>query len=65
MFHDEMIANGIEGVFVQTGRVGLFKPFVQFEIEDLKPERLRRADFILVAGESSGIEGRRTDQQTE
>ena len=55
MFDDEMIANGIEGVFVQAGRVGLFKPFVQFEIEDLKAQRLCGADFIQVAGEPRGV----------
>jgi len=58
MFNDEMIANGIEGVFVQAGRVGLFKPFVEFEIEDLKPQGLRGADFIQVAGEPRAVVGR-------
>ena len=48
MFNDEMIANGIEGVFVQAGRVGLFKPFVEFEIENLKPQRLCCANVIRV-----------------
>ena len=46
MFNDEMIANGIKGVFVQAGRVGLFKSFVEFEIENLKPQRLCRANVI-------------------
>src|SRR6266571_8492177 len=46
MFNDEMIANGIEGVFVPAGRVGLFKSFVEFEIEDLKAQRLCRANVI-------------------
>ena len=58
MFNDEMIVNGIEGVFVQAGRVGLFKPFVEFEIEDLKPQGLRGADFIQVAGEPRAVLGR-------
>lgn len=58
MFNDEMIANDIERVFVPAGRVGLFKPFVQFEIEDLKPQRLCGADFILVVGEARGVVGR-------
>src|SRR5271165_393471 len=35
MFNDEMMANGVERVFVQSGRVGLLKPFVEFEIKDL------------------------------
>src|SRR5713226_3041100 len=41
MFNDEMIASGIEGVFVQAGGVRLFEPFVEFEIEDLKAQGLR------------------------
>ena len=63
MFNDEMIASGIEGICIQTGRVGLFMPFVEFEIEDLKPQGLRRADFIEVAGEPRVVVGRRADQQ--
>ena len=55
MFNDEMIANGIEGVFVQAGRVGLFKPFVEFEIEDLKPQRLRRANILRTSSQSSRV----------
>src|SRR3954454_10874425 len=38
MLNYEMIANTIEGIFIQAGDVGLLKPFVQFEIEDLKPQ---------------------------
>src|SRR6266566_8863429 len=49
MFNDEMIANGIKGVFVQAGRVGLFKALVEFEIENLKPQRLCRANVLLAA----------------
>lgn len=37
MLDDEMIANGIEEVFVQAGRVGLFKPFVPYT--GVKPVR--------------------------
>lgn len=48
MLNDEMIANGIEGVFVQAGRVGLFKPFVEFEIETLTPQRLRRTNVTVL-----------------
>ncbi len=58
VFNDEMIANGIEGVFVQAGRVGLFKPLVEFEIEDLKAQGLCGTDFIQVAGEPRGVVGR-------
>ena len=65
MFNDEMIAHSIEGVFVQSGRVGLFKAFVEFEIEDLKPQGLRGADFIQVAGEPSAVVGRRAYQQPD
>ena len=36
MFDDEVIANCIERVFVQTGDVRLFQPLVEFEIEDLE-----------------------------
>ena len=45
MFNDEMVANRIEGVFVQAGRVGLFKPFVEFEIEYSETQSLRCPDF--------------------
>lgn len=38
MFHDEMIANGVEWIFIEAGRIGLFKPFIEFEIEDLKAQ---------------------------
>ena len=58
MFNDEMIANGIEGVFVQAGRVGLFKTFVEFKIEDLEAQRLRGANFIHIAGQPRGVVGR-------
>src|SRR5437016_7230659 len=57
MFNDEMIADGIEGVFVQSGRVGLFKAFVEFEIEDLKAQGLRGADFIQIAGKPQAVMG--------
>ena len=57
MLDDEMIANGIERIFVKTGRVGLLKPFVEFEVEDLKAQRLCRADFIRVAGEPRAVMG--------
>ena len=58
MFNDEMIANGIERVFVQPGDVRLFQPFVEFEIEDLKAQRLRGADFVRISGKPRGIMGR-------
>ena len=46
-----MIAHGIKRVFVQTGGVGGFQAFVEFEIEDLITQRLSRADFVLAASE--------------
>ena len=55
MFNDEMIADDIEGVFVQAGRVGLFKAFVEFEIEDLKPQRLRRTNILCTSSQSSRV----------
>src|SRR5262245_26819022 len=35
VLNDKMIANGVERIFIQPSGVRLFKPFVQFEVEDL------------------------------
>ena len=58
VLNDEMIANSIEAVFVQPGRVGFFKSFAEFEIEDLKSQGLRGADFIQVTGKPRAVAGR-------
>ena len=57
MFNDEMIANGVEWIFVQAGRVGLFQPFVEFEIEDLKAQGLRGANFIQASRQPGRVVG--------
>ena len=62
MFNDEMIANGIEGVFIQAGHAGLFKPFVEFEIEDLKAQGLRGADFPPVPRQACRVLGGRANK---
>ncbi len=65
MLNDEMIANSIERILIQAGGVGLLKPFVEFEIEDLKPQRLRRANVLRASSQSSHVVNRRTHHQTE
>ena len=65
MFNDEMIANGVERVCVQAGRVGLFQPFVEFQIEDLKALGLGGANFRLISRQPRGVVRRRTGQQTD
>ena len=65
MLNDEMIADGIEGVFVEAGGIGLLKPFVEFEIEDLKPQSLRRANVLRASSKSSLVANRRTHHQTD
>jgi hypothetical protein len=34
--------------------LGLFQVLIEFEVEDLKVQRLRGADFIQVAGDQRG-----------
>src|SRR5689334_12847187 len=34
MFHDQVVADFVEGILVETGEIRFLKAFVQFEIED-------------------------------
>ena len=45
MLDEQMVAHGVKRVGVQAGRVGMGKPFVQLQVENLKTQRLRRLDF--------------------
>ena len=65
MLNDEMIANSIEWIFIQAGGIRLLKPFVEFEIEDLKPQRLRLANVLGASSQSSLVVNRRTHHQTD
>ncbi len=65
MFNDEMIANGIKRILVQAGGVGLFKSFVEFEVEDLKTQGLRGPDFLPVPRQACRVVPGRTDQQPD
>jgi hypothetical protein len=38
VFHDQVIANGVELIEVVAGRVGGIESFVQLQIEDQKPQ---------------------------
>jgi hypothetical protein len=42
VFHDEVVADVVEGIGVQAGVVRLHQAFVQLEVEHLEPQRLRR-----------------------
>lgn len=55
MLHDKVIANRVERIFVEAGRVGLLKPLVQFEIENLKTQGLGAADIVGIARQPRGI----------
>ncbi len=48
MFYHEMIANGVERVLVQASQVRLFKPLIEFKIENLKTQTLRGANIVPV-----------------
>src|SRR5271170_1993125 len=65
MFNNEVIANGVERVLIQSGRVGLFKPFVEFKIKDLKTQGLGSANVIHVSGQPCRIASWRTYEQTD
>ena len=65
MLNDEMIANSIERIFIQAGGIGLLKPLVEFEIENLKPQRLRRANVFRASSQPSLVVNRRTHHQTD
>ena len=65
MLDDEMIANGVKRVFIEAGGEGLFQPFVEFEVENFKAQRLRGADFPGIPRQPRGIMRRGTDHQTD
>jgi len=48
MFHDEMIANTIESVFVKAREMGVLEALAEFKVEDLVAQRLRRANLVRV-----------------
>jgi hypothetical protein len=56
-----MIANRVKRIFVQAGRVGLFQPFVKFQIEDLEPQGLGGANVIAISRQPRGVVSRRTN----
>ena len=41
MLDEQMVADGIKRIGVQSGRVGLRQAFVEFEVEDMEAQRLR------------------------
>ncbi len=46
IFHQQMVADSVERVGIQTRCPGTLQAFVELEIEDCKSQCLRGADFI-------------------
>jgi len=63
MLDQEVIANGVEGIFVTAGGAGRGEAFVELQVEDLEAQHLCGADFIGVSSEPCRVLSRRTDQQ--
>lgn len=63
MLDEEVIADGVEGVFIEAVDEGFGEAFVEFEIEDLKAERLGRTQFSPALCQSRGIVRGRIDDQ--
>jgi len=58
MLYQQMIADDVEGVFVKAGHIGFCRPDVEFKVENLKAQRLRRAKVIQASCKSSGVVNR-------
>ena len=65
MLDNQMIANGVERIGVQTGDVGLRQSFVEFEVENLKAQLLRGLDFHRAAGNAGGVLASGTNEQPD
>jgi hypothetical protein len=61
VFDDEMIADGIERIFIPANNVGFGQSFVEFEVENFEAQALRCADLAGVARESRGVVSGRGD----
>lgn len=61
--HQEVIADFVEWVRIQTGPEGGFQAFVQLEIENFKAQRLSGAKVGCRSGQPHLIMGRRAGQQ--
>ena len=65
MFDEQMIAYGIERIFVQPALIGLGQAFVEFQIEDFKAQGLRSANLFRAAREPCSVTGGGVDKQSD
>src|SRR6185312_3457165 len=64
VLHQQVIANGVEGVGIKTRRVRGCEALVQLEVKDFVAQNLGGADFLRVARQSRGVVRRRAHQET-
>jgi hypothetical protein len=55
MFHEQVIANGVKGVGIQTRHMGVRQPLVQLQVKNLETQRLRRLYFLRQPRAPDGI----------
>src|SRR5215471_19465138 len=55
LLHDQMIAEFVERIDIQTGRVRLAQSFAQFEVKNLKPQLLGATHFVCVGRQSGRV----------
>ena len=64
MLNEQVVADFIERVGIESGDERFGQPFVEFNVEDGEAQRLRGPDFSSVAREPGRIDGSAVGQQT-